>query len=359
MTWDAGAGVLEDEALMIRHSRLPVPERPRQQSRPSCRATRAVVVLSMFLLIGAPVPEPAAGTSPPMNLGEIVSLLKAGLGEKVILRQVHATGTRLVMTVDSLMALKAAGASDAFIEALMTDADAAPVGHEPAGEPAGGGPSPVPPNPGPRDAGKGAGTGRDHRDEPPIRIFMMEDDRGQRIVHITNLDENGRRIGGELPDDPPASRNVIAEGEAAPPVMPLHGAGQAGERPPVVVNVYPPAPAEEAEPVTVGFAPPPVSSHIVDPYNAFIPVVGAPGYSGYGYGYNPEVLPPWGRPGGPYYGRPYGYGGVVYSPPGSYTHFIRYHRPAGAHRFKRYPGYTIYHNQPNAAGRNRVYFQNR
>ena len=54
-----------------------------------------------------------------MTVDDTLALLKAGVSEKVILRQVAATGAHLALSVPQILKLKAAGASDALLAALM------------------------------------------------------------------------------------------------------------------------------------------------------------------------------------------------------------------------------------------------
>jgi hypothetical protein len=255
----------------------------------------------------------------PLTIDQVIALLEAKVGEKVILRQIESTGTRLTMTVDTLLSLKAAGASDALLEALQEET----TPHAAAPEM-----KPVP---------KAAPAMDGTQGEYPFRVFLMEDNSGGRVVHITNLDENGKRIGGELPEDDRASRNVVTRGEHAssppaerrePPADDSEGyaAGYAeggnGQQP-VIVNVYNQAPASPGDGTALIGGSEPIGG------DAFINTGIYPGYFNYGYGYSPTVYPH-----GALVGPRYGYGGIIYSPPGSYSHYIRYHRPYGAHSFK-------------------------
>lgn len=254
----------------------------------------------------------------PLTIDQVIALLEAKVGEKVILRQIESTGTRLTMTVDALLSLKAAGASDALLEALQEET----TPHTAATEA-----KPVPKATPAMDGMEG---------EHPFRVFLMEDNSGGRVVHITNLDENGRRIGGELPEDDRATRNVVARGDqASPPPVERQappagdaggyaaGYGEGGGQQPVIVNVYNQAPAPANDGTALIGGSEPIGG------DAFINTGIYPGYFDYGYGYSPTVYPH-----GAVVGPRYGYGGVIYSPPGSYSHYVRYHRPYGAHSFK-------------------------
>jgi len=276
----------------------------------------------------------------PLTIDQVIALLEAKVGEKVILRQIDATGTRLTMTVETLLSLKAAGASDALLEALQ------------------GGIAPAAPAPIISDAAaRPAMEGREG--EHPFRVFLMEDDEGGRVVHITNLDENGKRIGGELPPDDRASRNVVTPADPgatrgtrhdAPPADTgaYGGADDEQARQPVVVNVYNTAPASPGDGTALIGGSEPIGG------DAFIYPGIYPGYFNYGYGYTPAVYPPHGAVVGPRYGH----GGVIYSPPGSYSHYVRYHRPYGSHYFKQTTPYYYNYGVP-ASVRNRHYFRTR
>ncbi len=309
----------------------------RSRGGPARKAFRLLRAAAMICLRAAPAPAPA-DTLTPMTIDEVAALLEAGIGEPVVLRQVKATRTRLVLTVGALLRLKEAGASDAFIEALMpADPDAPEAAPRESDRP----------DPAEKSAARPGPEDVLTRGESSIRLFVMEDETGDRIVHITNLDENGRRIGGEIPDDSRAERNVIAQGSPGaalpPPPDPLPAPAP---QTPVVVNVYPPEPPERDS----GF-----DAHHDDPFGAFIPTGVYPGFFNLPYGRYPHVALPHGQLVGPRWGL----GGVVYSPPGSYSHYIRYHRPAGSHRFRRYTGYTIHDTRFNAAERNRQSFGHR
>lgn len=255
----------------------------------------------------------------PLTIDQVIALLEARVGEKIILRQIETTGTRLTMTVDTLLSLKAAGASDALLEALQEETT--PATAATAVKPA---PKAVP-------------AVESIEGEHPFRVFLMEDEGGGRVVHITNLDENGKRIGGELPDDERTTRNVLAHGtHASPPPADRHSApsgdaegysggfGEGGNgQQPVIVNVYNQAPASPSDGTALIGGSEPIGG------DAFINTGIYPGYFNYGYGYSPTVYPH-----GAVVGPRYGYGGVIYSPPGSYSHYVRYHRPYGAHTFK-------------------------
>ncbi len=167
---------------------------------------------SWIVLLAATLPAAAAA----LTLDDVVSLVRAGVGERIILKQVQSTGTRLVLTVEGILALKAAGASDALIESLMGEKDQAEAPRAQAD------PAPA--------AEPGAS----------FRIYKSVSGEGGEVLHITNLDEHGRRIGGELTES--ERRTMVsraAEYRAAEPVSePSYSDGSGRE--PVVVNIFNP-----------------------------------------------------------------------------------------------------------------------
>jgi len=222
--------------------------------------------LVLLLCVSAATSAPAEPAAPPPGptIADMVALIEAGAGEALILRQVEATGTHPVIDVDAMIRLKNAGATDALIEALMDLTD------RPAEEPASG-----------------------------FRIFTETTGTGEKVIHITNLDASGRRIGGEIPEH--ARRNVIAETTASPAVS-------EAAPPTVYVEVYRNEPEPPPEPIVTGG------------YGVI-----APGYPG---GIYPGYYPGWyGR--GRRSGRLVGTTWSPYSPPGSYSHYRQYHHPAG------------------------------
>ena len=283
----------------------------------------------------SPTQAAPAAKAAPLTIDQVIALLEAKVGEKVILRQIEATGTRLTMTVDTLLSLKGAGASDALLEALQEetspwqeaqDAGAAAASESPA---------------------HGIVDG-----EHPFRVFLMEDDAGGRVVHITNLDENGKRIGGELPEDHRASRNVMAPGEQPHPSYEPQASRDAGAygggsgTQPVIVNVYNNTPDQASDGTALIGGSEPIGG-------AYIQTGVYPGYFNYGYGYSPTIYPH-----GALVGPRYGHGGVIYSPPGSYSHYQQYHRPDGAHQFRGVSMYPYNYGIP-AGRRNNIYFGRR
>lgn len=164
----------------------------------------AAFVLFAGLSLG--VASTSAGPVPaaePVSVRQILALLKAGVGETVILRQIEATRSRPVLDVDALLQLKNAGASDAFLEALM----------------------PGPSEPAPTEGTVSRG----------LRIFRQINEQGETVLHVTNLDESGRRIGGEVEHRPPpglaAEPHFLSASRPAEEFEPAQA--------PVIINIYP------------------------------------------------------------------------------------------------------------------------
>jgi hypothetical protein len=157
----------------------------------------------------AVAPASATRTTRMMTVDDTLALLKAGVSEKVILRQVAATGTRLALSVPQILKLKAAGASDALLAALM-------------------GPTTAPAAGGARPEGQS------------IRVYREKNESGEEVLHVTNLDAAGRRIGGEL-DDWIDSGSPHADTLASRPADRYAGDAAESRQAPVIVNVYPPS----------------------------------------------------------------------------------------------------------------------
>lgn len=269
---------------------------------------RAAFALALVLTIPLCL---AAAANAPLNIDDVVALLKAGVGEKVILKQIEVTRTRLTLTVEAMLQLKAVGATDAFLEALM-------------GAPADG------------DApGPAAGA-------PSFRMYTEQTGDGETILHITNLDDQGRRIGGEV--EPTSQRNVVQAPDYPPAPEPSsYDYDEEEPQPPVIVNVYPPAPSEPASGYNTGA--------YVSPYASGL----YPGYGGAFYGYTPSHHahgPHCGHHAGPYYSP--------FAPPGSYSHFVQYHHSNRSHYTSIPSAINVAPYQyGNAAARNRAAFRRR
>ena len=127
---------------------------------------------------------------PPLMLEDVLDLLGEGVSSNLIAREVRGSGTSFRPTVDILLKLKRAGADDSVLEAIM-DANESPMRGEE--------------NPPPRD-------------RESSRIFSAHDSHGQRVMVLTNLDDWGRRIGGEVANPKPPS--VVSSSEPSLPAAP-------------------------------------------------------------------------------------------------------------------------------------------
>ncbi|HET9480347.1 MAG TPA: hypothetical protein VFP98_01195, partial [Candidatus Polarisedimenticolia bacterium] len=256
-------------------------------------------------------------------------LLEARIGETIILKQIRATGTRLALNVDALIRLKAAGASDELLEALLDGWDRpGPDGSAQAStEPEAGG-SAVTSRPGSAPIQAAASSS--------FRVLSQVNDAGERVLLVTNLDASGRRIGGEL--EPRSGRNVVHERVDTAPSASIDS-GEHARQAPVIVNIHPP-PAEGEPMDGAGYD---------EPEPAY-PGGLYPAYAGFGlYGF----VPAHHRHGPSCVHRGGRYGSFAPDPPGSWSHFLRYHHPgAGAGILDTAP-----YRKGTAASRNRRYFR--
>lgn len=154
----------------------------------------------------------AGAAAPGMTVDDIVALLRAGVGERVILRQIETTGTEITLTVEMILKLKKAGATDDLLAALVDSPSAAPMAI---------------------DAADAAPSSR------PFRVYREKNEKGEEVLHITNLDESGRRMGGEAVDQP--QPNVVQGPATASGDRAVEGE-RYDNQPPVIVNIYPPEP---------------------------------------------------------------------------------------------------------------------
>jgi hypothetical protein len=219
-----------------------------------------------------------ASTPSPLTLDDVVSLLNAKVGASIILRQASSSGISFTMGVREILAMKSAGADDALIEALIS-----------------------------RSSRKGDAASSESADASSFRIYKETSEDGEEVLHITNLDEQGRRIGGEVESRADYPNRYDASAPSAAKAEREQEYSVIGERqPPVVVNVYPPG-GEGYDGVEAAY---------VSPYQYSDP---------YAYLY------PRGRLPGMYYGS-YGRGCGLRGGtplPGSYTHFMMYHTHYG------------------------------
>ncbi len=249
---------------------------------------RSLPVMAL-LLFGLPVLASPSPPPDPLEMDSILAMIEARVGDAIILRQARSAGISFTLGVEEVLSLKRAGASDELIGGLM-DLEPAAAG-TPAGAPAG-----LEPAPRAGDA-----------EEPSFRIYSEVDVEGREVIHITNLDESGRRMGKPAPETEPAPRNAYeSRGRAEEPeeweaweggdeLSPAAGGGGAAQ-PPVIVNVFNPV-AEAA--ALAESAPDYYGRRLVRGYLPYVPC----SHRGHG--------------GRHWVGVP--------SPPGSWSHYKLYH----------------------------------
>jgi hypothetical protein len=183
-------------------------------------------------------PTAAETASPALEIEDLVRLLEADVGSGLIVRQIHRAGIAFSADVDALVRLKEAGADERVLAAIL-DADD--------------GPRPATADrrtvrelslPATVEGGGDAVTSDD------LRIYRGRDTDGKTVVVLTNLDENGRRIGGEVRH--PARPNIVSSPAwsdfNAPRPRPEYAAGPEADgspprEQPAVVIIREPAPA--------------------------------------------------------------------------------------------------------------------
>jgi len=234
---------------------------------------RFLPLLLLPILVLAVSSRPASGAT--VTLDDVASMLKAGVGESIILEQAGSAGISFTLGVPEILKLKEAGASDRLLESLMKLARSP---RTTTAESAAGAPS----------------------DSPAYRIYREKTSDGEEVLHVTNLDPSGRRMGGEVFDDGAVNRvdtsGPAFTGDSGPRQRDYEVIGDREPQPPVVVNVFPPDSG------------PPAGYVAESPYIYRDP---------YAYRYVGGILPgyrTWG------YGRP-----AVWAPPGSWTHYRLYH----------------------------------
>lgn len=252
------------------------------------------------------------GPAGEVSFDDLLALLKAGVGESVILRQVAASGTIFDIGVQEILALKEAGAPDSLIEALMPASEEARQEEAPPAEPV-------------------------VNAEAPFRIFKEMTEDGQEVLHITNLDPSGRPMGARVSRSEPTppnryrSREGREEYAGEPGVqtyeVPAQGGGIENR---VVVTLLPPAPPPAPEIQVVPVATEPYASPYMhrDPYASLYPRGILPGYLNTGCRYA--------------CGRRHPHRAHL-SPPGSYTHYVRHHD--GHSRLLHAPWQQRYYNR--------------
>lgn len=140
--------------------------------------------------------EPA-GAVGGLAITDLIRLMDEGIGPSVIVKKIRSTGVAFHAGVDALLALKRGGASDAILEAVIEadDRPAAPGNVSPAGGPA-------------------VAPLRSYVEDEDLRIYEVRDPAGRRFLVLTNIDENGRRLGGEVAS--PGQVNLVSALEPQP-----------------------------------------------------------------------------------------------------------------------------------------------
>ena len=109
--------------------------------------TKSIHIAALALLLFAAaavsqtavVPPPKPANDAPTN-AEVLSLLRAGMPESVVLNKIHAITDKFDTSTSALVALKQAGATEAELNAVLTQSTA-PAAQPPAAAPADSGPS--------------------------------------------------------------------------------------------------------------------------------------------------------------------------------------------------------------------------
>jgi hypothetical protein len=221
--------------------------------------TKAVLLLLTLSLVFPASNANAAAR--PVSLDDVLNLVNAKVGDSIIVRQAASAGCSFSVGVAEVLKLKEAGAGDALIESLMKIA---------------------PPDTTPGGSVAVEGGNR----SLPFRTYTETTSNGEKVLHVTNLDQAGRRIGGEVPPEEHVAYNLHQAREPEPAREGDYGgAGNGAESGvPVVVNVYPPAadPYGQAEHVHDGYVSPFMYR---DPYDYQYMSGTLPGYyPGYFYG---------------------------------------------------------------------------
>jgi hypothetical protein len=96
-------------------SRLAVPTSP--------SPVRAIITILCLSMLGVPAPAPGQEV---LTNDTVVTMVKAGLSESVILAKIRSSASKFDLRTDALVALKNAGIPDRVIEAMMSQGN--PVG---------------------------------------------------------------------------------------------------------------------------------------------------------------------------------------------------------------------------------------
>ena len=129
---------------------------------------RLIPVLLLILCGPLMAQDGASRPADPVSLDEIERMLRSGVREDVILMQVNSVGMSSEASAADLRSLKSAGASDRLLDAILHPGEARPA-----------------------------------------RVITRIGADGRKVVTLTNLDDSGRRLGGEVPR--PVRTNVVSE----------------------------------------------------------------------------------------------------------------------------------------------------
>jgi hypothetical protein len=91
---------------------------------------RALIVASALIVLGCSQPLASAeGTTPelPSGVQDVVKLVKAGLGEDVVLAHIKSLNANYNLTADQLIYLHQQGVSQNEIKALMSTGNSTPI----------------------------------------------------------------------------------------------------------------------------------------------------------------------------------------------------------------------------------------
>ncbi len=78
------------------------------------------------VLVGAILAISSVAVAHAMDVDDVIGMLRAGIGEDVVLKALDASGSTLDLTSDDLVDLKDAGASDSFLDELLNREQQAP-----------------------------------------------------------------------------------------------------------------------------------------------------------------------------------------------------------------------------------------
>ena len=147
-----------------------------------------------------------------LSLGDVTRLLREGVGGSIVIRQIRRYGVDFEPTVEAILRLRRAGATDDVLDAVLDAAE----GRQPARGAAGRGSAAADRSTdGPSVASAASkkkpdrvlAAGDIREEDIHFRMYEMSDTRGRSQLVLTNLDDEGRRLGGEAPNHQEA--NVV------------------------------------------------------------------------------------------------------------------------------------------------------